>query len=851
MREARNALLLACFLVTIVLVGCSESTRSVEIDESELTGLDYTQEQALQATFMDERLEGMKGIAENDHLQLFIDDLTGSIAVLHKDSDEIWHSNPTDRDEDPIASGVNQDLLSSQMQIHFYNNFGQGSVINTFSDSVQYDQYKIEEITDGVSVTYQLGRSERSVEDLPLMLSSARYEEITSKLDDGGKRALLIAYTEDTDREIYERNDSALSGLQLERAFMAFDDAGYTEEDLEQDMQELNFTQESLSSRHFQATIEYTLDEDSLIVNVPVSSILYTEDYPVNRISLMRFFGAGGAEDEGSLFVPDGSGALIHFNNGKSKYSAYQQSVYGSDLTMELSDYERTEQTVRLPVFGIIREEGALFGIIEEGASAATINADVNGRVNSYNYVYPSFYVVNKGDVTLQANEQERTLPRFQEEPMDSDFKVRYTFLHGEEASYYGMANYYREYLEKTNGLPEKENEETLVKDIPFYLQLVGSIPKQKHFAGVPYKSLEALTTFEQAEDIVNQMQGRDITNIKLNYLGWFNSGVDHKVPKSISVDRAIGGKSGLHQFVDFAEEKGISLFPEVALLNVNSSSGFNEAREASRTLRGMPATLYPMDLTLERRDRTKSPSYVLSPGRLEAYTESMLNDFVLHETNGISLRDLADQLNSDFRKNKQIDRTESERISVQTMKMIHDENLDIMAKGGNHYTLPYLSDIIDVPINNSGFKIQDEAIPFYQMVIRGSIDYTSTPFNLSTYTNERQYILKSLEYGAGVHFKWIHEPNYKLKDTEYNHLYSVNYEQWIDDATRIYHEINAVLSHVHNESIVAHEKLEEGVYKTVYSNGIYVIVNYNETAVSIDEMEIEAQGYMTGGETF
>jgi len=819
-----------------------------ESDDSEQIETAFAQGQALQASFVDDRIPGMKGVAENDHLQLFVDDQTGSIAVHNKLSGEIWHSNPPDRDTDSLATGVNKDLLSSQMQIDFYNNVGQINSINTFSDSVAHKQFHFEEIQNGVRVTYQFGKSEKTAADLPLMLSVVRFEELSGKLDKTGQRALMIAYTENPETAVYERNDSALNGLQLERALKAFEDAGYSEEDFQEDMIELNYEQEKPTPRIFKAAIEYTLDDKSIVVKVPVSSVEYPSEYPINTISVMRLFGAGGAEDEGSLFVPDGSGALIHFNNGKTKYPAYQQSVYGSDLTMYVTEETPKEEKVRLPVFGVIKEGDAVFGIIEEGASVATINADVSGKLNSYNYVYPSFYFINKGQVTLQANSQERTLPKFQEAPMKTDFTVRYAFLDGEEASYNGMARYYQDYLVQKNGLPKQQaNEEKT--ETPFYLQLVGSISKQKHFAGIPYKALEPLTTFNQAESIINQMQEREIDNIKLKYSGWFNEGVNHKVPDSISVDKSIGGSKELRNFLSFTKEEGISVFPDVALLTANSDSGFDEKDEASRTLRGIPAALYPMDPTLGRRDRSKSPSYIISPGHVSNYTESMLKDFGDYETDGISLRDLADQLNSDYRKNKQIDRAESEKISLNALNKIHEEDLKIMAEGGNAYALPYLSDITDAPLGSSEFKIEDEIVPFYQMVIRGHIDYTGAPYNLSTFTDVRQYILKSLEFGSGVHFKWIYEPNYKVKDTEFDHLYAVNYKQWIDQATEVYHEVNDVLSMVQNESIKKHEKLDEGVFKTVYNNGLYVIVNYNDSQVTVEGKTIQAQSYLTGGE--
>ena len=847
MRMARHGLLIAILLVAAALAGCSGGSPAGQAEENGLPAAAFASGAALSASFTDASVSGMKGVAETEQLQLFADDQTGAIAVRHKRSGEVWHSNPPERDSDPLAAGTNKGLLSSQLKIDYYNSFGQIQSINSHSDSVAFKQVQFEPIDGGIRVTYQFGTARKSAEDLPLMLSAARFEELSGKLDKTGQRALMIAYKKAADADTYARNDSALNGLQLDRALKALGDAGYTDEELQADMAELNFTQEKAAPRIFYASIEYRLDGDSLVVHVPVEGIRYPSEYPVNTVSVLNFFGAGGAEEEGSLFVPDGSGALIHFNNGKTKYPAYQQSVYGPDMTMEVTREAAREQPVRLPVFGIIRESGALLGIIEQGASAAVINADVAGKLNSYNYVYPAFYVINKGQVTLQANSQERTLPKFQEQPMKTDYTIRYAFLSGEAVDYAGMARYYQQYLERHGGLPEPI--ETTAADLPFYLQLDGSITKQKHWVGIPYRAVEPLTTFEQAKSIVTRMQERGIAGIKLKYAGWFNGGLDHKVPSSVKVDGAIGGGRGLRDFVSFAREEGVELYPDTAIVTALSGAGFDEKDDASRTLRSVPAALYPLDLALNRRDRSGPPSYVVSPRLVGGYTDRMLRALNGYGAGGISLRDLADRLNSDYRKHKQIDRTESEAISVAALRSIGATELKVMADGGNAYALPYLTDIVRAPLGSSGFKLEDEAIPFYQMVIRGYIGYAGAPYNLSAYTNAKQYVLRCLEYGAGVHFEWIHEPNHKVKDTEFNHLYAVNYEQWIDEAAAIYHEVNGVLKNVLHERIVRHEKLDEGVFKTVYGNGTYVVVNYNPSPVTVDGATIEAESYKTGGE--
>lgn len=842
-------------VVLFILSGILLLTACTQMNSDDIEGLDpqlvadFIEGEQLSSSFNDSRLPTMKGIVENEHLQLFIDEATAEIAVVVKESGEIWYSNPQDRQTDPFSSGINKELLSSQVRIEFFNMLGQSNTVNSFTDSVMNEQVAYRLIPNGIKVNYQFGTDKKTIDDMPEKISKERLDSLMEKLDSTGQRALKIAYREDKDEPgTFLRSDGTLQGLQLTRALQAFEDAGYTEEDLEYDIKENNLDQTKPQPRIFLVSVEYSLDGDSLIVNVPREDVHFPVQFPISMISVLTYFGAGGVEDEGTILVPDGSGALIHFNNGKTAYPAYRQEVYGLDMAIDPQRIYVREEKARLPVFGMIRDNNAFMGIIEQGGQVATINADISGKLNGYNNVYAGFKYISKGDVTLFANEQRRSLPKFQEEPMKTDFTIRYAFLTDQKASYEGMAHYYRDYLLAKGDLPPMMASDAS-DDTPFYLKLVGGISKKKHFAGIPHQSLEPLTTFEQAEHIIDQLKERDIHNITLKYAGWFNGGLDHKVPKKVSVDRKLGGRKSLENFIQFTKDNHIDLFPDVAALYAYNKGGFRVTKEASRTLSEVPAAIYPLDQALNRRDRDRTPSYVLSPRYLDKYISSLLKGIERYDFTGLSLRDLANNLNSDYRKNKQIDRVDAEALSVEALQKIHEQGLQLMVDGGNAYALPYVSHITNMPLSDSGFKIVDESIPFYQMVIRGHIGYTGTPYNLSTYTNYKQYILKSLEYGSHVYFEWIYAPNHAVKETEYDYMYSVHYNHWIDQAVEIYQEVNDALKLVNNEKLVAHEKLSEGVYKSTFDNGVYFIVNYNLFDVTVDDVSIEAESYIIGGE--
>ncbi|MHA7583918.1 DUF5696 domain-containing protein [Paenibacillus vandeheii] len=805
--------------------------------------------QKLGSSFSDARLPDMLGLAQNDELQLLIQEDTAEIAVIHKQSGQIWRSNPEDRKIDSLASGINKDLLSAQSKLSFYNSLGQSSSVNSYTDSVAHQQISYEALPNGVRVNYQFGTNESSVEDLPVKISKERFEQkLLALLDKAGQRALKIGYAEEKDGGVYVRNDKALQGLQLTRALKAFETAGYTSEDLELDNAEHGIEQEKSGPRLFMLSIEYELDQESLVVRVPASGIHFPEQYPINSISVLDYFGAGAADQEGSMFVPDGSGALIHFNNGKVQYPAYQQDLYGPDLTMKLREADSSEERARLPVFGLIRESGAFLGIIEEGAAVAVVNADISGKLNSYNNVYPSFYVVNKSDVTLQASDMVRTLPKFQKKPTASDFVVRYAFAGAEKASYSGLASLYRDYLIQTNGLPANQTAGGEM-DIPFYLKLIGGMTTRKHMLGIPYDSTEALTTFDEARQILSILKKKQVSNIQVRYAGWFNGGLQHQIPDTIKVDGAIGGRKGMQEFSDYARKEGIGFYPDVAVLNVHSKTGFSPSKEASRTLTQEPALLYPMDPARQRRDRDRLPSYILSPHLLGDVTQDLLKALQPYEQGGLSVRDLADQVNSDMNPKKLLDRTGAQTAVTESLKQIAQQGLSVVAEGGNAYALPYVTGLTDAPMSSSRFKLEDEEIPFFQLVVHGGISYTGAAYNLSTYTDARQYVLKLVEYGASPYFTWFNAPNHVVKETDYDNLYAAHYGQWIDLAAEMYEEVNQANRPFAGLHMVAHEKLAEGVYQTTYENGSFALVNYNDFLVQAGGHNVEAKSYVTGGE--
>ncbi|WP_062049516.1 DUF5696 domain-containing protein [Bacillus sp. JCM 19034] len=811
----------------------------LEVEEVELSERDDFTEKDIEA-----HLEKMQLISENDTLELYFHSTTAEVAVKVKNSSQVWFSNPVDRQTDTVASGENETILHSQLSLTYYHPTGQTSRMHS-NESVRNGQFEFETIENGIKVIYTLGDTSKGIEMIPERISRERFETlILNKIEDEDTKVDLLSrfqYIEEED--YYERREVSFdSKIVLNRTIELFEEIGYTEEDVAIDNAGGNeLTEEGYGKPNFVIPIQYALEGEQLIVTVIGEEIEQNESFPISEVKVLEFFGAANEFREGYIFVPDGSGSLIHLNNEKVNFQPYLDKVYGDDNATLVRQQMEVSEKIRLPVFGMKQDDQAFIAIIEQGDAVASIGADVAGRINSYNTVNSRFNLREGAQVTLTGGERASTITMFQQDGYQDHMSIRYQFLEGEKASYSGMAEFYRNYLLENAHLTPLEPTE----ELPFYLELVGSIVKRKTFLGVPYQSVESVTTFKEAEEIVTELYDAGVHNIKLRYSGWFNGGLKHKAPKSVKVDSQIGGTKGLEEFHSFLQGKQIELYPDVTFLHVERNSfTFNPSREAARYVNRQPAIRYPFNPASFRRDRNKLPYYVLSPARLPDYVEGFSNDFAKFNIEGLSLRDMGDELNSDFRDRNVINREQAKRIVQEQLSVLDNQFNDLLIEGGNFIALQHANHIVHAPIYSSGFNITDETVPFYQMVIHGSIDYAGMPVNLSANQAIHDQMLKALETGSNVYFQWFYQDSSIVKETEFDDLFSMNYQVWFDDAVEMYQEVNQILNEVRTEVITTHEKVAEGVYQTSYSNDISILVNYNDDTVSVNGEVIEAGSY-------
>ena len=121
-------------------------------------------------------------------------------------------------------------------------------------------------------------------------------------------------------------------------------------------------------------------------------------------------------------------------------------------------------------------------------------------------------------------------------------------------------------------------------------------------------------------------------------------------------------------------------------------------------------------------------------------------------------------------------------------------------------------------------------------------MNYTGEAINMA---GDYEYtLLKTIENGANPYFVIAFDNISELKINGYSEYYAVGYDVWKDSIVEEYKKLNEVLSPLQDKLIVNHQILQERVVKVTYENGTEIYLNYNNFAVSVDNIEISAMGY-------
>ncbi|MBP5331661.1 MAG: hypothetical protein J6Y89_07390 [Lachnospiraceae bacterium] len=787
-----------------------------------------------------EKYEGSEEeiVLENEHLKLTMDPLTTNFTLLVKSSGKVWTSSVHDADSDPLAQMSEKGKLKSEILLNHTTQNGLDTLYDSYSFSTTRGIYDIESGSDYITVHYSLGDIEREY-IIPPMMTEERFKELTAGLDmnkkiyvqgmytkydlkkikDEEKKADLIAkYPMIEDGPLYVLEAASGGKPSLENLLA---ELGYTEEDYLADKALVNL--ENTSDKPiFRVDVTYRLDGADLIAEVPLSSIESPASYRVTNLTVLPYFGAAGTKEEGFLLVPEGGGAIINFNNGRNSQNNYFANIYGRDICLKKNDLVHDTRAYYI-LFGISEGIDSFLCLIEQGASYAGIQADISGRVHSYNFVNALY--------TIKAREQydvgqisSSDIYGFNENlPQDESLVQRYRFI--DSGSYVDMAKVYGNYLKDKYGSYLTLNTDT---DTPVVFDIVGAADKVRQVVGIPISRPLPLTTFAQAEEILKGLTEDGLKNITARLSGWCNGGVNQQVLTKAKVLSQLGGKKALNNLSKTAQDLGVDLcLNGITQYAYNSDifDGFFSYTDAAKFVGKQRAELHIFSsVTYALREGTDS-FFLLHPDKILEMMDTLAEAGKKYNA-GIAYEDAGMDLSSDFYKKNPVSREKAKNMQTEKIKAVNDSGTKQIVMMGNDYVVPYVDMIVETDLSGSQYTILDKNIPFFQLALHGYVNYTGEPLNICG--NIEEELLYSAEYGAGLMFTVMHENAFTLQDTLYTKYYGCEYSNWRERIRDVYTKYNKELGGIFNQEMVDHEKLTAEVSCTTYADGTKVYVNYS-----------------------
>ena len=236
------------------------------------------------------------------------------------------------------------------------------------------------------------------------------------------------------------------------------------------------------------------------------------------------------------MIVPDGSGAVINYNNGKTNYSSYSHQVYGRDYTTVPSNAPHVNEQAYLPVLATVSGKSGIVAVATDGDANVTAKAQVSGQnKQAYNSCYFEFETRGSDSFYMSGGDRSNEITVFEKngDIKGKRFGIKYFPLDkDEDINYADCAEVYRNYLIETKGLTSKVTDDKT----NFYVDLFGGVMKTKSIVGVPVSLKTEITGFSQASEIIDKLKNNGIENIVANYNDWTNESIKNEVSTEVEM---------------------------------------------------------------------------------------------------------------------------------------------------------------------------------------------------------------------------------------------------------------------------------------------------------------------------
>lgn len=444
----------------------------------------------------------------------------------------------------------------------------------------------------------------------------------------------------------------------------------------------------------------------------------------------------------------------------------------------------------------------------------------------------------------------------FHMEDVYEDLEVEFRLLEGADASYAGMARAYREYqLGRKAVIPLKERAKT--QPILDYAAQWPEIRVRNAWKPVPSPEPEQtvkneppvkpVITFDRFKQIADEFRKQGIGGAEFCLVGWNVGGHDGRWPQIFPVEPSLGGEAKLKEAIAHAQGLGYQV---VAHCNHRDAYLIADSWDAEYIREKNP------DGTLRRGKTTWGGGrmYTICPKR--AYEKFALQQMPMVRAmgfRGLHYLDVYSCVGAERCDDPRhpLNEREGAKYVGHILQLGRDTFGGISSEGSYDQNAGQLDYVLYVsfarPFEAATYAgLVDRLVPMFQLVYNGIIfsnPYTTT---VNAQIKGRPSELKTIEFGGRPSFYFY--ANFLTPGKGKNWMGDVDLECGTDEvlAQSVAHIKRGVDAHqkvwkLQYEYMDGHDELAQGVYRTSYSNGAKIYVNYNETPSTVDGVTVPA----------
>ena len=587
--------------------------------------------------------------------------------------------------------------------------------------------------------------------------------------------------------------------------------------------------------------VQYTLRNDSLAVTVDFKNATESTEKLLSVAVAPFLCSVKNGNEDSYVVVPSGSGAIMSTNVTSEGTRSYSSMVYDRDYSSLVNEILTEDEQVRLPIFGVKDGNNAIMGIIEDGDEMAQITAKA-GDECGYSNAYTSFYARGY-DLKDMADHRTGGF-RADAYQVTDDITVKSSTvafypLSGDKATYVGMAEKYREYLNGKGYLKKTTDTEQA-----YALYLKGAAHVEELFVGFPVVNTHALTTFSQAEKIVKELYKATKTTPEVQLLGFGESGLNPgKVAGGFDFASAVGSKKDRESLESYCKKNGINLYTDFDLVFFSKGgNGYNSLFNATKSALMRKVNLYYKNKATWNFEKNVK-YFVLSRASLFDAVKKLNKTIDKKSISNISLSTLGSVAYSDYDDLKYYARGNMLEDAEKLIKSIDKNCGNIATQSANAYAAVLSDSVFNVSTFDGSYNCFYKAIPLYQMVFKGYVPMYSTAVNTTECLEES--IMLAVQSGTGLGFSVVGEYSLDFAQSPFVGLNGSDYKGNKQDIIDAVKACKDYYKAINGATIVDYEFVTEDVTLTTFSNGVKLYANHSGEKVDSPAGELKAYGFI------